>query len=97
MTQFNTSGKFKGYTSHYTPSVDLEGEQALHLVLEVSKVMYEDNPNLIFQSRIFQSADLSSADKLMVLKDLCETHQFSPKTLTAINALSVLKGLGGIQ
>ena len=80
-----------------TTSVVPNEELTLHLVLEAATVMYENNPSLIFQSRVFKNSGLSNAEKLEILKDMCQVHKFSAKTMKAIDALSVLNGLGGIQ
>ena len=87
------------YCSIDTTYVVSSDDDTLDMVLKISKAMYTANPSLIFQAfetgGTFEGLDLSNSDKASIVQSMCDAQDFSPETLTAITALSVLKGFGG--
>ena len=86
------------YCSIDTTYVVSSDDDTLDMVLQISKAMYTANPSLIFQAfetgGTFDSLDLSNSDKASIVQSMCDAQNFSTETLTAITALSVLKGFG---
>ena len=86
------------YCNTDTTYVVSSDDDTLDMVVKISRAMYTANPSLIFQAfetgGTFDSLDLSNSDKRSIIKSMCDAQNFSGETLSAINALSVLKGFG---
>ena len=97
LPNFSNSSDFSHYST--TPSV-ARGQQALDMMMVAVGKAFESNPNLIFKSfekgGTFSGLDLSNAEKIAIVKEICQAHGLSDRCMTKVNSLSIAKFGGGI-
>ena len=97
LPNFGNSSDFPHYST--TPSV-ARGQQALDMMMVAVGKAYESNPKLIFKSfekgGTFSGLDLSNAEKIEIVKDVCQVHKLSDRCMNKVNTLCVAKFGGSI-
>lgn len=78
-----------------TTYVASKEDEALDLVLETAKFLYEANPSLLFRAfetgGTFGGLTLTDSDKASIVQGMCDAQNFSTETRSAIHAISIVK------